>query len=198
MSGLAAELAAHFDPASQIGPAQIEVIASLIRARGPGCRLLVFGLGHDTALWCAVNRDGDTVILEDRQDYIGAIAAPGARLVAVDYRRHTRVLGALRLDLSELDAAIMPAELKGAAFDVVLIDGPAGYHMDDPGRALPIYWTAKIMTRSTHIFVDDYNRAVERHFSDLLLRFDNPPCTELPHDREPGKRMLWRIGRSLP
>jgi hypothetical protein len=53
------------------------------------------------------------------------------------------------------------------------------------------------MSRATHVFVDDYNRPVEKHFTDLLVRFDNPPCVVLENEREAGKRMLWRLGRSL-
>jgi hypothetical protein len=97
-----------------------------------------------------------------------------------------------------LDAILIPKPLAEAAWDVILIDGPTGHKLTDPGRLLPIHWASRLMRRNTHVFLDDYHRALERQFGDLMLRSDNPPFTVLAHEREAGKAMLWRIGRSLP
>ena len=103
----------------------------------------------------------------------------------------------MSLDVRALAAVTMPPSLTRAPFDVILVDGPAGFHLSDPGRALPILWASRLMGRETHVFVDDYNRPVERHFSDLLLRRDNPPWDQVANEREAGKTMLWRVGRSI-
>jgi len=184
------------DPAMQISPAQIELIGSAVLARSPGCRLLVFGLGRDAALWLALNSAGETLFVEDQPAY-AARAPRGARIEMIDFAAHTSVGSSLTLDVRALDAAPLPPSLTHEPFDVILVAGPAGFHMDDPGRALAIRWASRLMRRETHVFVDDYNRAVERHFADLLLRHDNPPCVEIANEREAGKVMLWRIGRSI-
>jgi Polysaccharide biosynthesis len=184
------------DTTMQISPAQIEVIGSAVLARSPGCRLLVFGVGRDAALWLALNSAGETLFVEDQPAY--ATGAPrGARIEMVDFAAHASVGSSLTLDVRALDALPPPASLRHAPFDVILVDGPAGFHMEDPGRAVSIRWASRLMRRETHVFIDDYNRAVERHFADLLIRHDNPPCVEIAHEREAGKVMLWRIGRSI-
>lgn len=184
-----------YDPAMQISPAQVEAIGSAILARSPGCRLLVFGLGRDTPLWLAFNREGETLLVEDDPAFL-ASAPAGARIERLDFRSHTTVGASFARSLADLDRVDMPGSL-AATWDVILVDGPAGYHMDDPGRALPIRWASRVMGPGTHVFVDDYNRPLERHFADLLLRFDNPPCAVIPSEREAGKTMLWRIGTSV-
>ena len=148
-------------------------------------------------MWQRLNADGETLFVEDKPAYVETArrTMPQARIVPVDYA--TTVLGSFAMPPAALEAIAMPEALRGP-WDVILVDGPAGYWPGDPGRLLPLHWTSRLMARHTHVFVDDYNRALERHFADLLIRFDNPPCAELAHEREAGKIMLWRIGRSLP
>jgi len=198
MPSLPTLLAQHHDARAQISPAQIEVIASAIRARAPA-RLLIFGLGHDAPLWQALNPGGETIFVEASPDWIERLRPrlPQATIISFDFAAHGSVGDAMALPHARLAAISMPAALAGP-WDVILVDGPAGYHMSDPGRALPLYWASRLMQRATHVFVDDYNRALERHFTDLFIRFDNPPCAVVPHEIEAGKCLLWRIGRSLP
>jgi len=197
-TALADLLVQHHDSRAQISPAQIEVIASTIRARTPA-RLLVFGLGHDSALWQSLNPAGRTIFVESSPEWRERLrpSLAASTIVAFDFAAHGCVGDALARTAGTLAGIAMPPELSGT-WDIIFVDGPAGYHMSDPGRALPLYWASRLMRRSTHVFVDDYNRALERHFADLFIRFDNPPCVVLPHEGEAGKTMLWRIGRSLP
>jgi hypothetical protein len=198
-TSLGAILADTYDPAAQISPSQIEVIASTVLARGPDCRLLVFGVGHDTPVWQRLNLGGTTLFVESSIAFIADAVrrTPGADVLQFDFGPHSTVFGSMGLTLAEIDAVPLPGRLAERKWDVILVDGPAGYHMTDPGRAIPIRWASRLMTRRTHVFVDDYNRPVERHFADLLIRFDNPPCAVLANECEAGKSMLWRIGRSL-
>ena len=76
-------------------------------------------------------------------------------------------------------------------WDIILIDGPAGYEPDKPGRSLPIYWAHKYSDPHTHIFVDDYERPLEREYCDFFLGKARA-STILPSH---GKgEMFWRIG----
>jgi hypothetical protein len=197
---LSALLASTYDAASQLSPAQIEVIASIIRGRAPGARLLVFGLGRDTPLWQRVNQDGETLFVEHDPAFIAAAQQrPHApRILPFGFAAHTSVLGSFSMTPAEVEAVPIPGPIAVGRWDVVLIDGPTGHRLTDPGRLLPIHWTSRLMRRDTHVFLDDYHRALERQFGDLMLRADNPPCALLANEQEAGKTMLWRIGRSLP
>jgi hypothetical protein len=193
-------LVESYDPRCQISPSQVEIVASCLRARAPGARMLVFGLGNDTPMWLRLNADGETLFVEHDRSFIdrARVTTPAASVIAYDFGAHTTVMGSFSMSADALESVPMPPEIADGSWDVILVDGPTGYRMGDPGRALPLLWTSRVMSRRTHIFVDDYNRPLERHFADLLVRFDNPPVLELRHDTEPRKLMLWRIGLSLP
>jgi hypothetical protein len=52
-------------------------------------------------------------------------------------------------------------------WDVVLIDGPTGYGEEEPGRTQPIYSVSQMVVQ--HLFVDDYDRKLERECCDAYL-----------------------------
>ena len=53
----------------QLAPHQMMQIVSVVKKRQP-CRFLVFGVGHDSSFWAAVNREGITVFLEDNDEWL--------------------------------------------------------------------------------------------------------------------------------
>lgn len=54
----------YYRPEIQLKKEHIEAVVDEIK-RIPNCRLLVWGTGYDSKLWCAVNENGTTVITED-------------------------------------------------------------------------------------------------------------------------------------
>ena len=107
----------------------------------------------------------------------------------------TKVADSLRPDPARLAAYPEPPGLRDVKWDIILVDGPAGYADDKPGRALPIYWAHKYATPETHVFVDDYDRPLERNHCSAFFG-DDPNVTVLPSHG--GAEMFWRIGVGLP
>ncbi|KAF0901435.1 hypothetical protein E2562_000316 [Oryza meyeriana var. granulata] len=130
---------------------EVRLVARALARRSP-CGLLVFGLGHDSAMWAALNHGGRTVFLEEDVSWIAA---------ARSMRRSAGL---------ELEAYHVQYDTK---WDVILVDAPTGYAPWTPGRMGAIY-AAGMAARArrgggTDVFVHDVDRAVEDAFSRTFL-----------------------------
>lgn len=191
----------HYNGKIQMSPSQIEAVSSAILSRGPDCNLLVFGLGNDSALWHAVNAQGYTLFIEDVPEWIAKVKAvqPDLQVDSVSYQGTT--VGSALLDpVRTIRDAEVPQVLRQREWDVIIIDGPMGYAPQLPGRSRPICWAKQLAKPSTHIFVDDYDRELERTYVDFLFPEKGAhrrlvisrPATK---DSNPGS-MIWLIGVS--
>ena len=70
----------------------------------------------------------------------------------------------------------LPREIEELKRDIILVDGPAGYCTDCPGRFQSIYTAATLRRRQYHpdspaplTIIDDCERQVEKQYSDLFL-----------------------------
>lgn len=154
---------------------EISLSLAVLRRRAP-LRLLVFGLGHDSRLWHALNPGGATVFLEEDPAWYRVVRAQSpflrAHLVAyrtrldqadrllATYRRHPACLpggggGNDTLQLPRvrgnwacpLALYNLPPEVYETEWDMVMIDAPKGYFAAAPGRMAAI-WTAAAMARA--------------------------------------------------
>ncbi|CAD6257083.1 unnamed protein product [Miscanthus lutarioriparius] len=158
----------------QQSPEEISLSLAVLRRRAP-LRLLVFGLGHDSRLWHALNPGGVTVFLEEDPAWYRVVRAQSpflrAHLVAyrtrldqadrlmATYRRHPACLpdsnnngtgGLLRVRgnwACPLALHILPPEVYETEWDMFMIDAPKGYFAAAPGRMAAI-WTAAAMARA--------------------------------------------------
>ncbi|KAJ1451132.1 hypothetical protein M885DRAFT_530610 [Pelagophyceae sp. CCMP2097] len=165
---------------------QVAVVAALAARAAP--KLLVFGSGRDSPLLCAaaLHAGGTALFLEQDPAWARAVAASldaTAEDLGVENRcrvqvtlfEHTTVAGWLELLGREAELAApllaqLPADAAGP-FDVVLVDGPAGYRAADPGRATAIAAAGAAVDRARGVvFVDDVDRLVERVFANSFLR----------------------------
>ncbi len=190
----------HYSNDTQMSAPQIEAIAGAIKSRGPHCNMLVFGLGNDSPLWAALNANGYTLFLEDVGDWIAKILSvhPTLDVQRVSYAG-TTVASAMQNPNQTIETAKAPAFLLERDWDVIIIDGPMGYAPGLPGRALPICWSRQISRRSTHIFVDDYDRKLEQAYADFLFKDRSTSRVVMPRpatSKVHASSMLWLIGCS--
>lgn len=188
-------LAEHYCEDIQLAPQQIEMIANAVRGRAPGCRLLVFGLGRDAGMWQRLNADGCTVFVEDNDHWArhALQRQPDLQVLRVSYAGRT-VADSLPVQSNtpEVMAAWpLPPELERTDWDVIVVDAPFGFEDSSPGRSIPLHWTRQLMGPHTHVFVDDYERPVERACTDAWIA---PRCAHTLVVRRPGHDMFWGLG----
>jgi hypothetical protein len=149
--------------------AELRAITRVIRSV-PRCRLLVFGVGYDSAYWVACNRGGTTCFVEHDTAWANQVATeigPDHIVVASygcrlgEWCNLVEAPDRLTLDL--------PPTITGVAWDVIVVDGPPGLKPEDPGRMQSIHAAAGLAARPGHVFVHDCDREVEQVFSDRYL-----------------------------
>ncbi|KAJ6805606.1 glucuronoxylan 4-O-methyltransferase 1-like [Iris pallida] len=165
-------------------------VAARVLARKSPCNLLVFGLGHDSPMWAALNHGGRTVFLEEDAAWIGTVRGrfPGLEAYHVRYdtkltdadglmeagrRPECAAVGDLRLSECRLALRGLPEAFYEAEWDAIMVDAPTGWVPEAPGRMGAIY-TAGMAARGrregeTDVFVHDVDRVVEDRFSREFL-----------------------------
>jgi Protein of unknown function (DUF579). len=179
----------YYSKEIQLAPSHIEVIASTIALRSPGCKLLIFGCGYDSAMWQAMNRDGTTVFLENSPERRDLILRDNPQLDIHLYEPVPMTIDDYT-ERPELLKTRPPDILQKCKWDVIVIDGPPGDSSQCPGRALVIKWVSSIRTRSTHVFLDDYERPLETFYAKKFLK----RIIELKCPYRRGKTLAWSLG----
>ncbi|KAL0555770.1 hypothetical protein IC582_004266 [Cucumis melo] len=168
---------------------EISVSARILETKSP-CNFLVFGLGHDSLMWTALNHGGRTVFLEEDKAWIDQIQERLPNLEAYHVQYDTKVhqadelmkigmgeecksVGDPRFCKCELALKGLPSEIYEMEWDLIMVDAPTGYFNEAPGRMSAIY-TAGLMARNrqegeTDVFVHDVDRVVEDNFSMAFL-----------------------------
>ncbi|MCO5567860.1 hypothetical protein L7F22_021556 [Adiantum nelumboides] len=173
--------------------AEIMVTLNILKRRGP-CNFLVYGLGHDSPLWQALNFGGLTIFLEEDPKWIEEMTKAHPSLQAFHVTYSTMVLQADSLlahtrenkqicsprhdDLQRSDCKLalksLPPLVYSTKWDVIMIDAPRGYFPEAPGRMSAIYSSAVMAmarekTQSTDILLHDVERPVEKAWGNEFL-----------------------------
>jgi len=94
----------------------------------------------------------------------------------------------------------IPASLRKKTYDVIVVDGPAGFFPAQPGRSQSLL-LARTLAESypkdhyTHIFLHDTNRNTTRQLGDAILGRD--PAVYLGNVRPTKGLFHWRIPGTL-
>ena len=154
----------------QLGVEQIDLILKTIKGNSR-CRLLVFGLGNDSLFWSILNREGVTIFLEDDQQWFEKITKRTKHLTAFLVTYGTRRSDWKRLlESPSLLQMALPKDVEKAEWDVILVDGPAGWDDKTPGRMKSIYVASRLAKKSGDIFVHDCDREVEDVYCKYFLK----------------------------
>ena len=129
----------------QLSSEQLKVIFTTIKRKAP-CKLLVFGLGNDSVFWSKLNRGGVTIFLEDNKDWLQNVTkrSKGMTAFLVNYntrRKDWKVL----LESPSLFNMALPNDVEKEEWDVVLVDGPAGWNDKTPGRMKSIFLSLRLI-----------------------------------------------------
>ena len=109
-----------------------------------GCNLLIFGLGKDSHMWTQCNYDGKTTFLENDPSWITAAknTIPDLDVRTVEYDSHGYDADDLLNEFKDGKDSLslkLDDDIRDIEWDVVLVDAPAGYHPNKPGRMKSIY-----------------------------------------------------------
>jgi hypothetical protein len=160
----------------QLEQKELMLIAKTI-IKIPLCRLLIFGMGHDSPLWSDINQNGRTVFLEDDVEWYNSIHThyPHIEAYMVTYPTRITQWDAI-IDEPDLLGMEIPEEISGLLWDVIIVDGPVGNGNflrdgtpEPPGRMSSIFMASQLVGENGFVFVHDCNRPIERIYSDRFL-----------------------------
>jgi uncharacterized protein (TIGR01627 family) len=157
----------------QLDVTQMEAISRVVAQKAP-CKMLVFGMGYDSAIWAGLNRRGKTLFLESDEEWYRKIVNKHKKIKGykVDYRARMRDWQALLKNPSSLKIAL-PEEVENERWDVILVDGPAGFEVEHHGRMESIFQASRLVGFSGDIFVHDCDRVVEDSYCCEYLKREN-------------------------
>ncbi|XP_010912696.1 glucuronoxylan 4-O-methyltransferase 3 [Elaeis guineensis] len=168
---------------------EISVTARVLEKKSP-CNFLVFGLGHDSPMWSALNHGGRTVFLEEDKAWMETVRQKFPTLESYHATYDTKVSQAdhllklrrqpdctavsdMRFSKCQLALKSLPIVFYEVEWDLIMVDAPTGWIPEAPGRMGAIY-TAGMAARArskgeTDVFVHDVDRVVEDKFSKTFL-----------------------------
>jgi hypothetical protein len=175
---------------TQMGWDQIRTILANLPMDG---NLLVWGLGYDSPFWSRTTT-GRVAFLEDGSFGTNLINGkrwfdlviekyPNLEAYPINYttkntdEAFNRFMQQNELWRKELNiSANIPTSILKTRWDVILVDAPLGFPGSGPGRYQSLYMARLLAEQNefinssiTHVFVDDYERKVEREFSQRVF-----------------------------
>ncbi|MED6204881.1 hypothetical protein PIB30_012928 [Stylosanthes scabra] len=184
----------HFATAHTVPPQSAEEIQKLvdvIQYLTP-CNFLIFGIGHDSLMWDALNPRGNTLFVEENPRWTLSAMKRFPILNIHTVRYTTRISQADALLASykaqctvkqlklkgnkncPLALSQLPEEAYQRDWDMIMIDAPRGTADPSPGKMAVIYSVA-VMARErkrpgvTHVFLHDVDGRVEQQYAQEFL-----------------------------
>lgn len=166
-----------------------EVIYDVIKNNRTNDNVLVFGLGYDSKMW--YHQNNNTYFIENNEEYINLNKdiIPQENIIQYDYKNLT-VKNSFNMNFNDMNIYKIPTKiLQLAPFKIILIDGPAGYNDEQPGRLIPMFWTRYLSDENTLIYVDDSSRKLETY---AINKFFNNNPKKIFNSRLKCTKIFWK------
>jgi len=156
---------------------QYSYIFNYVKNKAP-VNFLVFGLGLDSIIWNDhTNINGRTCFLEDVPDWINKVKSENPSLEAhfTQYTNSAKEADELLRAYQSGDTHCLrldlPHTILNTNWDIILVDGPQGWHINNPGRMKSIFTAFDLQKnlKSGDIFVHDSTRYIEKLYCDFFL-----------------------------
>ena len=132
---------------------------------------MIFGLGNDSLFWRRLNKGGVTVFLEDDRDWHQKVIRRSKDLTVFMVNYDTKITDwRMFLEAPSLLHMPLPDPVEKERWDVILVDGPAGWNDQTPGRMKSIFLSSRLAADSGDVFVHDCNREVENAYCNVFLK----------------------------
>jgi uncharacterized protein (TIGR01627 family) len=154
----------HRPTTMQMNEDQVKNIMEALPRDG---NLLVWGLGNDSPFW-KQSTCGRVVFIEDNEQWMNKISNkyPDLEVHKVSYFTEVQSSFEKYMQASDLSSLTVDLSvLRDIEWDVIIVDAPAGNYASAPGRFQSIYTSYQVGHDGTYVFVDDFDRKVEREFS---------------------------------
>ncbi len=159
----------------QMSEAEYAYITNCIAGRQPA-KVLVFGVGNDSDLWCRVNAGGLTMSIENDEEWAQRVShnVPDINVVMCTYTTRLDQADAL-LQAHKIGRSIprlnIPDSISKTTWDVIIVDAPFGGAIDAPGRMQSIFEASQLSKHGgvVDIFIHDINRPVEKMYADYFF-----------------------------
>lgn len=156
--------------------------------RGSVANMLVFSLGFDSNFWLAINEGGMTRFIENSPQWASMQPeAVKASTLVVRYSATYPEADAILCNhyrLAEFTETQLPADVKEACWDVILVDAPAGCGLMDPARMQSIYAARALSLDSTVVYTDDCQRRVESMYTLEHLHTNETTIRVMPNGHD--------------
>ena len=129
------------------------VIIDIISEYKSDYKMLIFGLGYDSKLWYNLTNN-NTYFIEDNQKWIdfnkdidnkNKIKYKYLNLNFKEIAHNKKIENYINNILKNLE--VNDDLINLGKFDIILIDGPAGYSKEYPGRIIPCYLSKKYFSK---------------------------------------------------
>lgn len=163
---------------NQMSQNEYEYIASIAKNK----KMLVFGTGKDTNLWQKISKY--SVFLENDPKWMPK--ENNQNIYLINYTCKIENYKNILHNLKNGDCSSLIIDLPNQAkddWDVILVDAPTGYAKGQHGRMQSIYTSYLLANKNTDVFIHDYNRDVEKLFSDYLYKLRIKQIDRLVHVR---------------
>jgi len=146
-----------------------------------GKNFLVFGTGHDSNIWRESNKNGITLFLENKDEWINNEKDVYKVSYKTKLTEYIEILSDYKSGITDRLELEVPNIVKKIRWDYILVDSPEGWLNSHSGRMQSIYMAMVLANDETGIFVHDCDREVEDLYTKEMFKTEIRKLNKLKH-----------------